>query len=286
MTENRGASKEAIQFHYDFGNDFYAEWLDETMTYSAGIWPDSGEKAVSLRSVQERKLDWHLEGARLGQGRRLLDVGCGWGGLIERAQQTRGFDRAVGLTLSEAQAAWIRERHAEDPIEIEVKPWQAFRAAEPFDALISIGAFEHFARPGMTRAQKLASYEDFFAFAAKSLTAGGTISLQTIVWMEIEAGKEAESLPADFFPESDLPYVSEVVQAAERHFHMTRFHNRPRDYSKTLRVWLKSIRDKREALTERYGEEAVARYSKFFTGFILGFDRGAIGLTRMKFVKR
>lgn len=286
MTDNRGASKEAIQFHYDVGNAFYAEWLDPTMTYSAGIWPDSGDRTVSLQAVQERKLDWHIEGARLGAGRRLLDVGCGWGGLIRRAQETKGFAEAVGLTLSDAQAAWIRERHGDDSIRVEVCPWQAFRSDQAFDAVISIGAFEHFAKPDMTRAQKVASYADFFAFCARTLNAGGTISLQTIVWMDIEPGTESQNLPAGFFPESDLPYVGEVFEAAEPLFHAVKFHNRPRDYSMTLRVWLKHIRDRREELTQTYGAEMVERYMKFFTGFVLGFDQGAIGLCRYKFVKR
>ncbi len=286
MAENRGASKEAIQFHYDVGNDFYAEWLDPTMTYSAGIWPDGSGERIDLETAQHRKLDWHLEAARLGAGRRLLDVGCGWGSLIGRAQATRGFSGAVGLTLSEAQAAWNREYKSDSRIRIEVSPWQSFSDPEPFDAIVSIGAFEHFARPGMTRAEKIACYEEFFAFCARSLCDGGTLSLQTIVWMDVVAGTESENLPADFFPESDLPYVGEAIAAAERHFHLLRFHNRPQDYSRTLRAWLKAIRDKREALTAAYGEAVVERYMRFFTLFVLGFDRGGIGLTRMNFVKR
>ncbi len=285
MQRNRGASKEAIQYHYDVGNDFYAAWLDESMSYSAAIWPEAGA-AIDLRQAQERKLDWHIEGSKLGHQRRLLDIGCGWGGLIQRAAETKGFSQAVGLTLSEAQAAWIAEQQRDRRVTIEVAPWQAYQVIDPFDAIISIGAFEHFARPGMTRAQKIDSYRAFFAFCAEALSPGGTLSLQTIVWMEIEAGREADNLPADFFPESDLPYVSEVIQAAEEVFHLTRFHNRPRDYSKTLRAWLKGISDQRESLIADHGEAVVMRYMTFFTRFVFGFDRNAIGLTRMKFIKR
>ncbi len=285
MTANQGASQEAIQYHYDVGNAFYAAWLDRTMTYSAALWPDSGARAATLQAVQEAKLDWHLAGAPLGAGRRLLDIGCGWGGLIRRAQDTKGFAEAVGLTLSAAQVAWIAEYVADDSVKIALCPWQDFKTAEAFDAIVSIGAFEHFARPGLTRDEKLACYADFFAFCAKNLTVGGQLSLQTIVWMEAEAGKD-ENLPANFFPESDLPYVAEIFQAAEPHFHVMQSHNRPRDYSLTLRAWLKNIRDQRETLMAEHGEDTVGRYMNFFTTFVLGFDQGGIGLTRMKLIKR
>ncbi len=286
MRDNQGASKEAIQFHYDVGNAFYAAWLDETMTYSAGIWPEGRGGLESLHEAQLRKLDWHLEGACLGAGRRLLDVGCGWGGLIRRAAETKGFGQAIGLTLSEAQATWIGEHLGDERVRVSVCPWQSFESGDPFDAIVSIGAFEHFAKPGMTRAEKLTCYGDFFAFCAETLAEGGSLSLQTIVWMDIEPGTESRNLPADFFPESDLPYLLEILQAADARFHLTRFHNRPRDYSRTLRAWLKAIREQRGALTEAWGEETVTRYMKFFTAFVLGFDSGAIGLTRLKFVKK
>src|SRR6476659_789679 len=95
----RGASAEAIQHHYDVGNDFYRLWLDPTMCYYCALW-EEGEADHQLEQAQRRKIAHHLDSARVRPGCRLLDVGCGWGAVIREAVEGRGARRAVGLTLS------------------------------------------------------------------------------------------------------------------------------------------------------------------------------------------
>ena len=122
MTANQGASQEAIQYHYDVGNAFYAPWLGPTMVYSAGLWPDDRRAPCTLEDAQLAKLDWHLDSAGLaaGGGGRLLDVGCGWGSLMDRALATGRAGEAVGLTLSDEQAAWVGRHHAGKAMRVEV----------------------------------------------------------------------------------------------------------------------------------------------------------------------
>ena len=286
MSNNKGASKEAIQYHYDVGNDFYQSWLDERMIYSAAIWPDDVKVKCTLEDAQIAKLDWHIASAGLKEGDRLLDVGCGWGGLMRRAVETRGLSSAFGLTLAEEQAAWIAANHADHPISAAVCPWQELKADQPFNGIISIGAFEHFAKPDMDRAAKVQAYSDFFRCCADNLVDGGRLSLQTIIWMDIDPEKETSTLPLHIFPESNLPHTSEIIEAAAPWFHLEQFHNRPLDYSRTLREWVKRMRNDRKALGESYGPDTVKRYSEGFIGFIFGFGAGVIGLTRSSFVKR
>ena len=286
MTQNQGASQEAIQYHYDVGNDFYAPWLGPTMIYSAAIWPDDPKAACSLEDAQHTKLDWHIAGAGLGKGDRMLDIGCGWGGTMRRAIDSAGIGEAVGLTLSDAQADWIAEHQAGQPMRAVVQPWQAYRDAAPFDGIISIGAFEHFAKPEMDRAAKVAHYGDFFCFCDDSLKPGGRLSLQTIVWMNVAPQDEARNLPLHIFPESNLPHVSEVFEAAAPYFHPMDFHNRPRDYSRTLREWIRDLGRNRAELSAMTDAETVKRYRDGFAGFVLGFEKGVIGLTRYSFLKR
>ncbi|MCA8927348.1 MAG: class I SAM-dependent methyltransferase [Alphaproteobacteria bacterium] len=286
MSQNQGASQEAIQYHYDVGNDFYAPWLGPTMIYSAAIWPDDRRTPCSLEEAQHTKLDWHIEHAGLGRDGRLLDIGCGWGGTMRRAVDSAGIGEAVGLTLSDAQADWIRHHHADRPIAAHVQPWQAYRDPEPFDGIVSIGAFEHFARPEMDRAAKVAHYGEFFRFCADSLKPGGRLALQTIVWMNVAPADEVGNLPLHIFPESNLPHVAEVFEAAAPYFHPMAFHNRPRDYSRTLREWVRGIGEHRDALTAMTDAETVKRYRDGFSGFMVGFERGVIGLTRYGFLKR
>lgn len=286
MTRTEGASREAIQFHYDVGNSFYRPWLDQGMIYSAALWPDGDGERPSLEEAQRAKLDWHIAGARLKAGDRLLDVGCGWGGLMARALETRQIGAAVGLTLSEEQAAWVRDEIGDSRMLAQVRPWEDYRADQLFDGIISIGAFEHFARPDMDRAAKIAAYSRFFRFCHDSLVDGGHVSLQTISWMNVRPDQERDNHQAHFFPESNLPHVSEVVQAADPWFHVMEMHNRPRDYALTLREWLRRLKANREVLEAEYGSETVQRYKRTFTAYALGFEYQVTGLCRFVLRKR
>lgn len=280
---NKGASREAIQFHYDLGNSFYAGFLGDTMTYSAALWTDAD---MTLSQAQQAKLDWHIDAADLRPGQRLLDVGCGWGSLMARAVAARDISKAVGLTLSEQQALWIKTSIDDPRITVQTCPWQEFRDSEPFDAIISVGAIEHFARPGMDSAAKLECYADFFNFCAQNLVDGGRLSVQSIVWMDMAPEQESANLPLDFFPESNLPRQLELLEAADGRFHLVKMHNRPNDYSRTLREWIRNMRTNRDGLMSEFGTDDIQRYQRAFARFMYGFDTGITGLSRFSFVKR
>jgi hypothetical protein len=105
----RGGTAAAIQHHYDVSDAFYALWLDPTLTYSCALWQD-GDDADDLAAAQLRKLDYHLACAGAPRARRILDIGCGWGSLLERALMQPHIETATGLTLSATQFAHIRAR--------------------------------------------------------------------------------------------------------------------------------------------------------------------------------
>jgi cyclopropane-fatty-acyl-phospholipid synthase len=169
-----GASSEAIEHHYDVGNEFYRLWLDETMTYSCALWAEGD----TLERAQLRKLDHLIEGARAGGADRVLDVGCGWGALLVRLVELHGVKHATGLTLSRAQAEAVAALQ-DERIDVRVENWAEHEPGERYDAIISIGAFEHFARFGMTRRERVAAYRKFFAFCWELLPPGGRLVLQT-----------------------------------------------------------------------------------------------------------
>src|SRR5437660_5758563 len=114
-----GASAGAIRHHYDVSNEFFALWLDPTMTYSCALW----EPGDTLERAQIRKLDDVLDGVRARGAARLLDVGCGWGSLLRRATESYGVRRAVGLTLSEHQADWLATRSLAPDVDVLVRNW-------------------------------------------------------------------------------------------------------------------------------------------------------------------
>jgi cyclopropane-fatty-acyl-phospholipid synthase len=116
-----GGSASAVQYHYDVGREFYRLWLDETLTYSCALW-DEASPDEELHGAQLRKIDHHLAQARAERAKAVLDVGCGWGGLIRRLTERHQPEHVVGLTLSEDQAAYVRGMSIPN-VEIRLESW-------------------------------------------------------------------------------------------------------------------------------------------------------------------
>lgn len=283
--DGRGASPEAIRHHYDVGVDFYRLWLDDTLTYSCAAW----DGARDLETAQLSKLDFFLTEAARGDG-PLLDVGCGWGSLLARAVEHFGVTRAVGLTLSDEQAAVARSRLQGSAAEVRTESWEVHEAHERYAAIVSIGAFEHFARPGIGSAGRVARYRAFFAAAHRLLQPGGTLGLQSIAFdqatEEGDDGPLAQFLREQIFPESMLPRVPEIVAAAEPFFHLRRLACRGDDYARTCSEWRRRLVAQRAEAEQMVGPEVVHRFVRYLTGTQLGFARGDWTLVRALFTPR
>ena len=146
-----GASPEQIRHHYDVGNEFYDLWLDETRTYSCALYSDS-RTDESLADAQRRKLDYYAAQMRASGVGRVLDVGCGWGSMMRRLVDCHNVSSAVGLTLSPSQVEAVTA--IDDPrIEVRLENWIAHDPDARYDAIVSLGAFEHFAGYAMKRAE-------------------------------------------------------------------------------------------------------------------------------------
>src|SRR5437667_6285784 len=139
--ENVGASKSAIQHHYDVGNTFFERFLGPTMAYSAGCWREPATHDT-LDDAQIRKLDWHIDWSGGNTAQRLLEVGCGWGSLIKRLAVRNPSAEIIGVTMSDAQAAYLRAS-SDRRAEIAVMPWQQFQSNQRFEGIVSIEAIEH-----------------------------------------------------------------------------------------------------------------------------------------------
>lgn len=277
-----GASMDAIQQHYDLSNDFYALWLGGSMAYSCAMW--SGPED-DLDAAQVRKFDYLIEGARATGARRVLDVGCGWGGLMERLVSAHGVGQVVGLTLSDSQAEWVRAR-ASDAVEVHVQNWLDHTPAEPYDAIISIGAFEHFAREGLTRTARVAAYREFFTRVRDWLPAGGRLAIQTNikgnnVRMDRQTVRDLLFIIERIFTESEIPALSEVVQGSERVFDVVSVRNDPDHYARTCAEWLAGLRRNREQALALVGAEQVAEYERYLSATVGHFERRHLGLARL-----
>jgi cyclopropane-fatty-acyl-phospholipid synthase len=277
-----GASMDAIERHYDLSNDFYALWLGESMVYSCALWSGQDD---DLRTAQMRKLDYLIEGARASNTRRVLDVGCGWGALLDRLVTVHGVQEAVGLTLSPSQAEWIRQRQA-PRLEVRVENWAEHTPDEPYDAVISIGAFEHFARYGMTRAARVDAYRGFFARCRGWLPPGGRLAIQTNikgnnVRMDRETVRDLLFIIDTVFTESAIPALSEVVEAAEHTFDVVSVRNDADHYSRTCAEWLRRLRANRDRAVELVGPGCADDYERYLSASVGHFERRHLGLARL-----
>ncbi|EKX62079.1 class I SAM-dependent methyltransferase [Streptomyces ipomoeae] len=279
-----GATAQAIRHHYDVSNDFFALWLDEDLTYTCALW-DFDDPGDTLEAAQKRKLDHLIEGARASGAGRVLDVGCGWGSLLDRLVNVHDVGQAVGLTLSDSQAERLREA-ALPRTEVRVENWLDHEPAEGYDAIISIGAFEHFARTGLSRAERVAAYREFFERCRAWLPKGGRLALQTNVKgnnvrMDRQTVRDLMFIIDIIFPESEIPALSEVVESSEKRFDIVALRNDPDHYSRTCQEWLNRLRAHRDQAVKVAGEENVANYERYLGATVGHFANRHLGLSRL-----
>jgi cyclopropane-fatty-acyl-phospholipid synthase len=277
-----GASAKAIQDHYDLSNDFYRLWLDRNMLYSGALW----EEGDDLERAQRRKLEHHVREARAKGAGRVLDIGCGWGGLLAHLMKDCGVKQAVGLTLSEAQRSWANELGLPN-VEVRLENWQDHRPTAPYDAIISIGAFEHFARLDDSEAQKTENYRAFFRKAREFLVRGGYLSLQTFAYGSARQRAQAlqsdstRFLAAEIFRETDPPRLANIAEAIEGSFEIVALHNDRLGYARTCKVWLDNMREARERVVAIAGEEVYQRYQRYLSYSYIGFSSANLDLYRI-----
>lgn len=232
----RAGSRRNIHAHYDLGNGFYRLWLDAGMSYSAA-WFD-GDSRRTLAQAQDAKMERALHEAGVQPGSRLLEIGCGWGGLAETAARRFGA-QVTGITLSTEQLAWGRERLQQAGLaaqcELRLQDYRDLPAAherEPFDAVVSIEMFEAVGRE---------YWPGYFDTLRRCLKPGGRACIQTITIRDDLFERYARS--SDFiqqyiFPGGLLPSQAAFhEQAARAGLVVERAFAFGADYAQTLRRW-------------------------------------------------
>jgi len=269
-------SPSAIQFHYDLSNDFYRLWLDAQMVYSAALWTSADQ---SLESAQREKLLFHADAVGATEGMRILDVGCGWGALLRTLVLERGVSSAIGLTLSAAQKQFFEDGPPASRAQILLASWEDYADLEPFDGIISIGAFEHFGRHDQSAAQRREVYARFFDFCARRLRRGGKLSLQTIAFGRIRS--MSRFMREEIWRESELPLAHEVLDAASKCFEVEQLVNHRLHYLRTLREWRARLERAAEQAAQIVGSQKVTDYFRYLDESAVGFETGAVQLLRI-----
>lgn len=279
-----GASREAIERHYDVGRDFYRMWLDARMVYSCAYWP--GEPGDDLDAAQVAKLDWHATAACVDGAARVLDVGCGWGAMLAYLTGERDVGHVTGLTLSADQAGYVGDRQPDADVRLE--DWRDHNADEPYDAIISIGAFEHFARPELTTAERRDVYRAFFERCFGWLVEDGRLSLQTIGYDDFDqtTGPVSSFFTDKVFPESTLPFLSDIVVAAEPSFRVLALRSDGEQYAQTLKLWQGRLQAGADQAAALVGRETYRHYLRYLRLSRAMFERRVCTLYRLVLERR
>ena len=269
---------EAIHHHYDVSNLFYSWVLGPSMAYTCAVFPYAD---ASLERAQEEKFDLVCRKLGLQPGMRLLDIGCGWGGMVLHAVKNYGVT-AIGATLSEQQAAWgqqkIIEQGLSDRAQIRFSDYRDVKEAD-FDAVSSIGLTEHIGRE---------NYPAYFAFAYGKLKPEGRMLNHTIT-------RPSDSEPSHYqdgfinryvFPDGELSGPGHIISMMnDAGFEIRHDENLREHYAITLRHWCENLERHWEEAVAEAGEGTARVWRLYMAASRLGFDINNIQLHQTLGVK-
>jgi cyclopropane-fatty-acyl-phospholipid synthase len=259
--QNRRRARQVGLRHYDLGNDFFAAQLGPTLQYSCAYYQGTDV----LNEAQRLKMDLICRKLGLRPGLRLLDIGCGWGGLARYAAAQYGC-QVVGVTISQEQQTYAENLCRGLPVEIRLQDYRD--VAEPFDRIVSVGMLEHVGYK---------NYRTYMQVAHRCLKEGGLFLCHTI-------GNPVSNLRTDpwitsyIFPNSMLPSAAQVAHAAEGLFVLEDLHNFGACYDHTLLAWEKNFRQTWSDFRKRYGERFYRMWRYYLLGCAAAFRARSIEL--------
>ena len=262
---SRERDARAVRHHYDLSNDYFALFLDESMTYSCALF---SRGATTLEEAQQAKLALVCDKLALEPGQRVLDIGCGWGSFAIHAARGRGVE-VTGITLSEPQAELARRRAAEagvaDRVDIRVADYRDLDG-EPFDAVASIGMVEHVGSVQI----------DAYAKQVARLVRPGGRALNHGIARVRHGDPEAGAFSERYvFPDAAPLHLSRIVTAMERAGLVTdHVEGFAADYAETLSHWARRLDERIEDAVRIGGAERVRVWRVYLRAARNGFLRG------------
>jgi cyclopropane-fatty-acyl-phospholipid synthase len=265
--------KAMISFHYDVSNDFYALFLDPEMVYSCGYFADHN---MSLEEAQTLKLDRICQKLRLAPGDRMLDIGCGWGGLMAHAVTKYGVT-VHGVTLSKEQLAFCEAKVARlgiaDKVRLELRDYRELESSAKYDRISQIEMFEHVG---------LDNHEAHFRTVHRLLRPRGT-------YLHQASTRRATLNPAEFrkespyvkvirryiFPGGDLDHIGMSTTNLERYgFEVHDVESMREHFALTLRHWERRLFERRAEGERLAGRDRTRLWLIYFAMFAKSFERG------------
>jgi cyclopropane-fatty-acyl-phospholipid synthase len=270
--------RQAVTYHYDLSNDFYRLWLDKNMVYSCAYFQTPKD---DLDAAQEQKLDYICRKLRLKPGERLLDIGCGWGGLIIHAARRYGV-HASGITLSERQFDFAQRRIEQEGLsercEVRLLDYRELDEPSAYDKLVSVGMVEHVGE------SKLPEY---FECAFRLLKPGGVFLNHGIGRAgDRPAPKEPTFTDVYVFPDGELVPIATMLDAAEKTgFEVRDVENLREHYVLTLQHWLRRLEAHTEEARQLTDEVKYRIWRLYLAGSAHYFRTGKLDLYQSLLVK-
>ncbi|HVF56840.1 MAG TPA: class I SAM-dependent methyltransferase [Pyrinomonadaceae bacterium] len=268
------STQEDIAVSYDVSNDFFRLWLDARMNYSCALF----EGTDDLEVAQLNKLMYFHDGARVTPEKRVLDIGCGWGANVEFLARDMGVKDVTGITLSREQFNEVKARNVPG-LTLECISYKDYRPEKKFDAVISIGMFEHIATPEQARSgEHVAIYRDYFRRAWEWTNPGSWFGLQSVIGMRIPRNardlKELGHGTYTIFPGAISPRLEAVMAAVNPYWEVLELKTRREHYFKTSTEWLRRLESNESLIRERWGDELFEEYRRYLKGCVMVFEKG------------
>lgn len=233
--------------HYDLGNDLFSRMLDPFMQYSCGYWKD----ADNLEDAQQAKLKMICEKLQLKPGMRVLDIGCGWGGLAQYMALHYGVS-VTGVTISAQQQEMAQARCQGLDVTVLLQDYRELN--DRFDRIVSVGMFEHVGPK---------NYATWFKVVDRNLASDGLVLLHTIGSQKTDNNVDPW-IDKYIFPNGCLPSVRHIAAASEAHFVMEDWHNFGADYDQTLMAWHSRFLACWPEIADNYSD----RFKKMFSYYL------------------
>ncbi|NDK91801.1 methyltransferase domain-containing protein [Gordonia desulfuricans] len=277
LRHSKTRDAEVISYHYDVSNAFYEWVLGPSMTYTCAVYPDAD---ASLETAQENKYRLIFDKLRLKPGDRLLDIGCGWGGMVRYAAR-RGV-KALGVTLSAEQAEWAQQAIADEGLadlaEVRHSDYRDVPESD-FDAVSSIGLTEHIG---------VGNYPSYFSFMRDKARVGGLVLNHSITRPDnMKSSRAGSFIDRYVFPDGELTGSGKIISKMQDigglevvHEENFRYH-----YASTLRDWNRNLVDHWDEAVEEVGVGTARLWGLYMAGCRIGFERDIVQLHHVLAVK-
>lgn len=245
--------------HYDIGNDVFEAMLDPTMSYSCGFW----QKADTLEQAQLDKLDMICKKLQLKPGEKLLEIGCGWGGLARHAAKNYGVE-VLGITISQEQQKLAQQRCKGLPVEVRLTDYRDLQGQ--FDKIVSVGMFEHVGEK---------NYPIYFDTVNRLMKDDGLFLLHTIgIYKTIH--RVDPWIDKYIFRNGKLPSAEQIAAVLNKRMVIEDWHNFGQDYALTLLAWWDKFEEAWPELSQKYSQRFY-RMWKYYLMSCAGFFKSRQG---------